>query len=85
MEEKNEGHVLEGKGLAWIGEVLVSDEDRDGGSVGDKLGDGIDGGSECCTESTSKEFLSGVVGIIVRHFVGVRIVVSWHSIIVNFR
>ena len=55
MEEKNDGHVREGKVVAWLGEVLVSDEDRDGGSVGDELGDGIDGGSECWTEWTSKE------------------------------
>ena len=36
MEEKNDGHVREGKVVAWLGEVLVSDEDRDGGSVGDE-------------------------------------------------
>ena len=60
--------------------MLVSHEDGDGGSTGDKLGDEIDGGSECCTESTS-----GVVGIVAKQVVGVRITINWRSIIVNFR
>ena len=53
MEEKNEGHVQESVVLAWLGEPLASDEDGDGGRTGDIFGDGIEGGSECCTESTS--------------------------------
>ena len=55
MEQKNDGHVWEGDTLAWSGKVLVSDEDGDGGSRGDKLGDGIDGGSECWAEPASME------------------------------
>ena len=35
--------------------MLASDEDGDRGSAGHKLGCGIDGGSECCAESTQWE------------------------------
>ena len=55
MEEKNEGYAWEGEVLAWLSEVLVSNEDGDRGSARNEVGNGIDGRSECCTESTSWE------------------------------
>ena len=55
MEEKNDSLVQEGEVVAWAGEVLVSEEDKDGGSAGDGFGDRMEGESEFWTECPSKE------------------------------
>ena len=43
--------MREGEELVWESEALVSNEDGNGGSVGDKFGDGIKVAADCCTES----------------------------------
>ena len=44
--------MWEGEALVWESEALVSDEDGDGGSVGDKFNDGIEDATDYCTELT---------------------------------
>ena len=46
MDKMDDGQVREGDAVAWAGEVLVSEEDRDGGSVGDGFGGTMEGESE---------------------------------------
>ena len=46
MEEKNDSLVQEGEVVAWAGEVLVSEEDGDGGRTDNRFGDGMEGESE---------------------------------------
>ena len=52
---KNDGHVRESVVLAWLGELLVSDEDKDGGRVEDRFGDRTEGWSDWSIEFTLHE------------------------------
>ena len=54
MEEKNDGLVQEGEVVAWAGAVLVSKEDRDGGSTGDATFQNLSFLPRVCSSQTAQ-------------------------------
>ena len=69
--------------VAWAGEVLVSEEDKDGGSAGDGFGDRMEGESEFWTECPSKELSLLGQGLSHGKLLGVLIVMHGCAIIVD--